>query len=803
MNKVRIRTKIGEDSYVSLMLTQKIDILEVLSLKITQEDLYRTYNSSYGVIAGRVIANNGFGVPNAKVSVFIPIDNEDQNDPIIKSIYPYEQVTDFGEDGVRYNLLEDEKQNRCHVIVGTFPSKRKILDNEGYEYIYKKYYKYTTVTNDSGDYMIFGIRVGYQICHMDVDLSDIGFLSLKPYDLIANGYNENLFASNTKFKAGTDLDSLVQVQTLNTSLFVKPLWGNSQINEIGINRLDFKIPLELTPTAIFTGSIFTDQRKNAISRKCRPREKMGRNCELATGTGRVEILRRIAEGSNETEYVSLGKNTEINEFGVWSVPVPMNLNRVVTDEFGNLIPSEDPTIGIPTTTKVRFRVSLNEFNTNFTLRTGNYLIPNMYNRFEFGNDTPDDDFFEFKWRKIYTVASYIPRYQRNKNDENKNFIGIKNIGGCEANNPFPYNRADFNFNPLYVILCVLVGVITQLAKFVDLITNVKLTCDGIEYEDLDEWEDCTKATLAEQLGVILYEFYNDWVNGTLYAPLFRYKIRYKKVGKLYEMFCDYECRDIAGTAPSDPHYKNKCKDVYIVDRNEFDEAPTYFDSDQATEIIAAPDGRGIIVEKDNFLYYAARHDVEIDLLNSPDLTVDGDGNGKDQLLFATTITELGSSVDCDIDAVPFFFDELEATSYKERESTNDLFTIDGCVGIGTGSVNQEMFLKMCQVGIDILNNEEDGVDPTEMDSDNPILREYLCENFKYYPGTNIFNYSSNTYTITNDDGDDIEITEDYCENCDDNSNYIRRLHPYYFYFGLKQGNSAWDLTNKRYFQTCD
>lgn len=791
-----------EDSFVSIMLTQKFDFLELLSLKITQEDIYKLYKSPYGILAGRVIANNGFGVPNAKVSVFIPLNSEDESDDIIRTIYPYKSVNDLNEDGVRYNLLEDEVQSSCHVVVGTFPSKRKVLDNDEYQYVYEKYYKFTTTTNESGDYLIYGVPAGYQICHMDVDLSDIGFLSIKPYDLIAAGYNENLFFSNTKFNAGTDLDSLVQIQSLNTSVYIKPLWGNSEIEEIGINRLDFKIPIQLTPTSLFVGSIFTDQRKNAIARNCRPRARMGNNCELGTGVGRVEIIRRISEESNIVEFVGLGKNSEINNYGVWAVPIPMNLNRVVTDEFGNLIPSEDPTVGIPTSAKIRCRISMNEFNSNYTLRTANYLVPNMYNRFEFGDDTLDEDFFELQWRKVYTVSNYIPRYQKNKNDENKNFIGIKNIGQCETNSPFPYNRADFNFNPLYVVLCIIVSVIAELANIVDLITNVTLTCDGVEYEP-DDWGDCVKTTLAEQLGVIVYEFYNDWINGTLYAPLFKYKVRFKKTGKTYELFCDYDCREISGTGSSDPHYKNRCKDAYIVDRNEFDTSPTYFDSDEATEIIAPPTGRGVIIEKDNFLYYSARHDVEIDDENAPDLTVDGDGNGKDQLLFATNIIPLGSSVNCDIDGVPFFFNQLEATTYRERETTDDLFELQGCSGVNPNSINQQMFLNMCQIGMDILTDDEDGINPTEMDADNSILREYLCTNFPYYTSTNIFSYSSDTYTVINADGDSIDITNDVCVNCDDNSNYIRRLHPYYFYFGLKQGNTAWDLANQKYFQQCN
>lgn len=802
MNNIRIRTTPnGQDKYLNIKLEQSFDFLEILSLKLSQEEVYRQYNSNYGVIAGRVIANGGFGVPNAKVSVFIPLDEIDSQDNIKSNLYPYLSPTTPNENGTRYNLLEDTKQSDCHTPVGTFPNKRKILDNNVWTEIYDKYYKFTTTTNASGDYMIFGVPIGLQEMHMDVDLSDIGFVSLRPYDLIAQGYNENLFFSNTKFKDGTNLDSLVQIQTQNTSVNVKPFWGDPTQNEIGINRLDFNIPIQITPTALFMGSIFTDNRRAFINRNCRPRAKMGRNCELKTGSGTVEILRRVTEDSNITERVGLGKLTEVDDNGTWVIPIPMNLNRVITDEFGNLIPSDDPNIGVPTTSKARFRISTSQYLTNPKLRTANYLVPNLYNRFQFDDNTVDEDMYDLEWRKIYTVSNYIPRVQRNNNDTNNNFTGIKLIGDCEQNSPFPFNRADFNFNPIYNIFCVIINVIAQLANIVNSLTSVTLTCGDLELEP-DAWADCTKAALAEELGVITYEFYNDWVVGSLYAPLFKYKVRFKKNGKLYERFCDYECREIAGTPEEDEHYRNRCKDTFVVDRDEFNQnGVDYTVSDDATAEIAAPTGRGLILERDDFLYYVSRHDVEANTSNPPDLTVDGDSDGKNQLLFATNIQPLGSILQCDPDGTPFIIDRMEATSYNEREGFDDLFSFNGCNAVDPLTINEDLFLRNCQAGIDILSESEDDFPSTVIDANDTELREFLCESFGYYNET--FVYSSSTTTITDNDGNDFDIISDFCEGCDDNENTLRTLHPYYLYFGLFQGKTAWDRIIQEYFQPCD
>ena len=121
----RIRTTPGEDSNININLDQKFDVLEILSLKIRQEDLYDSFCADYGVIVGRIIANDGFGVPNAKVSVFIPISNEDEQNELIKKVYPYKTVNSLNDDGVRYNLLLEESTCSLSKPVGTFPSKKK------------------------------------------------------------------------------------------------------------------------------------------------------------------------------------------------------------------------------------------------------------------------------------------------------------------------------------------------------------------------------------------------------------------------------------------------------------------------------------------------------------------------------------------------------------------------------------------------------------------------------------------------------------------------------------------------------
>ena len=82
----RIRTELGIDKVVQVKLEQNFDTLELLSLYINPNDVYTRACADYGVVVGRVFCNNGFGIPNAKVSIFIALDNADFDDTVISTL---------------------------------------------------------------------------------------------------------------------------------------------------------------------------------------------------------------------------------------------------------------------------------------------------------------------------------------------------------------------------------------------------------------------------------------------------------------------------------------------------------------------------------------------------------------------------------------------------------------------------------------------------------------------------------------------------------------------------------------------
>jgi len=129
-----------QTDHLNIKIDHDFDFLEVLSMKISQEDAYRLYTSNYGVIVGRVLANDGFGIPNAKVSIFLPNNSTDTSlDSSI--LYPYKTTSDKDNKGIRYNLLPSNKINACYQNVGSLPSKRDILDNKQKLDVFDSFYR--------------------------------------------------------------------------------------------------------------------------------------------------------------------------------------------------------------------------------------------------------------------------------------------------------------------------------------------------------------------------------------------------------------------------------------------------------------------------------------------------------------------------------------------------------------------------------------------------------------------------------------------------------------------------------------
>ena len=512
----RIRTELGVNKTLNVQLDQDFEFLEILSLTIQQTDVYTRACADYGVIVGRVTANNGLGLPNARVSVFIPIQQVDESNPVISSIYPYKSPTDKNEDGYRYNLLPYEASYTGHAASGTLPTRVDALTGSTAVEIYDKYYKFTSKTNDSGDYMIMGVPVGTQQLIMDVDLSDIGEFSLTPQDLIRVGRATEGQVAGNRFRTSSDLNSLPQIINLTKSIEVSPLWGDPDVCQIAINRADFDLRddanIDIQPTAVFMGSLTSTPDQMRVRRNAKPRDNMGNLCQLTTGPGQILSLRQTIQQDEDgnpilEQYELEQAGNVIDGNGVWLTELPMNLDYIVTNEFGERVISNDPTVGIPTKGKYRFKIKWQQPPTlTEQTRRPYYLIPNikeygwnsqsqdpniatttsqtqkdrLNSTYYFGLDWSgytqgfigqeqidrltevincEDTFYEFVFNKVYTVSSFIDEF---KNGAKGRFIGIKEIDSqdCESTvNKFPVNEGFRNFDLLYFLFALIIQVL--------------------------------------------------------------------------------------------------------------------------------------------------------------------------------------------------------------------------------------------------------------------------------------------------------------------------------------------------------
>lgn len=507
----RLRTTPGIDKDIRIKIDQDFDFIEILSLKLKQSEVYTRFCADYGVVAGRVIANGGYGVPNVTISVFVPLSTEDETDEVISTLYPYRSLTDKNEDGYRYNLLPYIQEYGGHNPTGTFPDREDVLTRSEVLEVYEKYYKYTVRTNESGDFMIVGVPLGQQTLVMDMDVSNIGCFSLRPSDLIRMGMGSEGQFEGSSFKSSSDLDSLPQIVNQKKEVEIASFWGEEDLCNVGITRVDFDLRdlgIQIEPQAVFMGSMFSTTDEDALQSNCKPKFDTGNLCDLVTAPGTILAIRQTiytdSAGYPILEQYKLPEGGNIiDSDGTWLIEMPMNLNYITTNEFGEQIISNDPSVGIPTSAKYRFKIQYQNEGFASSTQRADYLVPNIR---EYGWDSnidangPTDDtlqrqsyafsldwtdygdtgttigqkmiadaincedkFFEFNYNRVYTVSSFIDRWKWGYN--RSRHLGIKEITNRECStttNRMPVNDGVRNFDLIFFLFNLVVTIFTPL-----------------------------------------------------------------------------------------------------------------------------------------------------------------------------------------------------------------------------------------------------------------------------------------------------------------------------------------------------
>ena len=79
-------------------------------------------------------------------------------------------------------------------------------------------------------------------------------------------------------------------------------------------------------------------------------------------------------------------------------------------------------------------------------------------------------------------------------------------------------------------------------------TNACANCGGRQTPGIKDWASCVLEPVAVFLRMLKFDFYNDWVGGTLYFPLVKRKYKLKKNKRKFgqikkDKFCDFDCKE--------------------------------------------------------------------------------------------------------------------------------------------------------------------------------------------------------------------------------------------------------------------
>jgi hypothetical protein len=482
---------------ILINLEEDFDNLEILSLKISSTDIYSKTSSDFGAIVGRVQTSNGYGLQNAKVSIFVPITVEDKERPEITELYPFETVNDQFPNGVRYNLLPRVRnQNPSHRAVGNLPVINDLTHYPQYLEIMDKYYKYTVITNDSGDYMIFGVPVGSHNIIMDFDLFDTKSMEVTANDIVENSSEYRNIksvaeATNTPdnndpnkvpnfiyrgsdtfdVEVKTNLNDMPNIFNEIKQVNVSPFWGDDEEHDVGITRSDFKIEYNYIPTAVFFGwlgspsSAFGTRPDYTWGAGQTALEVPGfdKNLNRETGeiwslTDPIIVIYRLDDKLTPGSRVRLGAFKAESGTGVFRISLPMYMDYFKINQFGDLVPTEDKENSIPTKGYYAFEMyeSSEGYQTRVpwggwhTTSTPGIRVPSSVNGdvLTGGWESTNTGLFEYdiinRKRKFYTLKS---KYNPHSSD-------FMNVSGTVLNyfpqeNPdkdvawnFPVNRED-------------------------------------------------------------------------------------------------------------------------------------------------------------------------------------------------------------------------------------------------------------------------------------------------------------------------------------------------------------------------
>jgi hypothetical protein len=236
-NYVFFRKKIIDDFYVDLKLERSYNSLDTLKIYNNLINSFPNQESPTGVVFGRLTAiqkiknENGenlrIPLKNVPIGIFNPSDE-----------FPSIFSTDDNGDRLTLNIKEASSQNQYFNSYSYFSDYNQYLKSADSFSAVPAQYKYVTLTNENGEFILYDVPVNQQTAIFEVDL-------------FKQGLTKDEIALNFFPFPGTEdanIDSIPSFVYKQFPVDVVPAWG---LGQTGYTSLDININLDLRKWATF------------------------------------------------------------------------------------------------------------------------------------------------------------------------------------------------------------------------------------------------------------------------------------------------------------------------------------------------------------------------------------------------------------------------------------------------------------------------------------------------------------------------------------------------------------------------
>ena len=223
-----------DDCYVNIKLQRTIDTLNTLSIENTVINSIPDQESSTGVVFGKLEAIQIITDAEGENKIKIPL----RNVPIClfnpSTDFPSSTSTDSDGNRLTLNLKETSTiDNYFNVNSFTADTAYFLKSYSGITEIPDQY-KYTTTTNENGEFIIFDVPTTNQVAMFEVDLLKQGLTE----DEVALNYFP--YPSTTNY---ANVDSVPHFFFRQIPVYVFPSWGNDI--QSGYTELNISVNLDL------------------------------------------------------------------------------------------------------------------------------------------------------------------------------------------------------------------------------------------------------------------------------------------------------------------------------------------------------------------------------------------------------------------------------------------------------------------------------------------------------------------------------------------------------------------------------